>query len=238
METSNQINKKNNLIGVVVFLILLVLGLSGYIVYDKLIGSSKDNKLDETVSVKEDSVVPGYYNKLEWFDGTKCINNKDFPDLKSDEYEVYDSSFGSDGRIFNINKDKKSVHVQVRYDIISPDTYNEEDVIAGTVKNSDDFDLEFDKKVNYIYTDACLELSGFVFVFEDGTLEYIDYIDIQEKVGKGEQGKELFVTKPIEGVSDVVRVEGYMYRQKDAPTGTGCGLVGYKKDGSFYDLSK
>ncbi len=168
-------------------------------------------------------------NKTINFDRKKCINS-DFSG-----YDIMRSGTSEeiDGLIFSIEEDERNVRIQVRYDMMYHKEYSEEEILAG--KQNDDIQLQFDKEVEYIFggifgpdysTDGV-----FLFLLEDGSVEYMNYSDIYYS--------NKYEHKPVNGVNDIVRFDNISF-SKVVENDYNCGytIIAYKIDGTYYDLSE
>ncbi len=224
--------KEKILVIAIIMLVIVVIVLGGYICYDKILNKDtknntiKNSKADSTNINENLSLI-----KVINFNKNNCINN----DFSDKNYII--SRFGIsqfiNGLTFSIENDEKIVKAQVRYDMLFPDKYTKEDIISGKVKNYDDISLTFDKKVESIFGGlfAADGVDGIVFLFllEDGTLEYMKYSDIYNF--------QKFQHKPISEVKDIVKFDNIVL-SKNEDTYSKYTTIAYKMDGTYYDLSK
>ena len=232
-------NKKNGSIVTIVILAILVVVLGGYIVYDKLlnkdaVSSTQENSNNKNANETEnqkDSNKQVNSNKLINFDKKNCINS----DLSGSEYSIgrFGTSMDVNGLSFSIDSsNEKIVSIQARYDIMFPGKYSDDEIRNNTVKYYDNITLNFDKRVESIFGGlfAADGVKGTVFIFllEDGSLEYMKYSDIYDS--------QKYEHKPINGVSDIVRFDNIYLSYN--PTGSKYTAIAYKIDGTFYDLSE
>ena len=142
--------KKNILI---IILIVIALGLGGFIAYDKLINKTTCpvcNKCDVKTEKKTTKIT---------FDASKCINNADFASQM--EGAEFAETFYEDTLSFSFDSTGRNVKIFNK-------TKNEETSMI------------FDKKVESVFTGLLSINMGSVyfFIMEDGTVEYMRYSDI------------------------------------------------------------
>lgn len=221
-------NNKSTTITIVI-LIILVIGLTSYIAYDKLLTTNKNK--ENTYTNNKSETLDANLNKVINFEKENCINSN----LSDNNYEItrFGNSEAIHGLTLSISNDEKTVNVQARYDIMFPNKYTEEEILSGTVKNYESLDLKFDKNVEFIFGGrfAADNVQGTVFIFllEDGSLEYMKYSDIYNS--------QKFEHHPINSIKDIIKFDNIAINKKDN-VGTSYTAIAYKIDGTYYDLSE
>ena len=236
-------NQKSNkgLIALVVFLLLLVCGLGGYIYYDKILNKeTKEPKKSEKKEVKEkkEEKKLGTFD-LSKFDGSRAINGESHINYLSphepDNYITKMTANGGDIEIIKaeLQSDKKNVSANINWGELS---YNKESKnYTYTISN-------FNSNIRKVYIASWSQGTGtetIIYLMEDGTVEYtpITYkivtqsVDSPNTVNLKSYGK-------IQDVKDVVMIAGTSTEVINAPAGGNRALIGIKEDGSFYDISK
>ena len=147
-------------------------------------------------------------------DITKCINCT----FKLDNQNVYDGSelIFDDASEIKISDDKRKVSFSIDY------------IGDGSFVS---FDITFDKNVKEVFEGIShtFEIGGTVyfFLFEDGTVKYLDVSSIHNKN---------YTPVTVEGVSGVVELKNIYYEAKVNPAGGGTMVLALKQDGTFYNL--
>ena len=232
-------NKKNGSIVAVVILAILVVVLGGYIGYDKFlnkntVSSTQENSNNKTANVNENQNNNETSSSIKVinFDRKNCINSN----LSDENYTVgrFGTSMDVNGLSFSIDSsNEKIVKIQARYDIMFPGKYSDDEIRNNTVKYYDDINLNFDKRVESIFGGlfAADGVQGTVFIFllEDGSLEYMKYSDIYNS--------QKYEHKPINGVNEIVRFDNIALSHKQG-AGSKYTAIAYKIDGTYYDLSE
>lgn len=212
---------------VVIILFIVILGLVGYICYDKGLFLKSNNKISsKTVEnknnevKKEESSTQSFHNYV--IDSKNCLN------CTNSNSGIYYSI--NDGRHieevtakFYSNSSKKA---EIYIDI---DSYNKK---AGTSYklNSNQFDYGFNKSISdiMIYNIGQEELYPVVvFLKEDGTIEYVD---VYEQLGEGSLGS----SKILDNVKDINKLYSVSVCNNDMCNSST--ILAQKSDGTFYDL--
>ena len=215
--------EKKSKSGIVIgILVVLVLALGGYLVYDKVI-KKEEKKVEKTEKVEKKKVeAKETNNKPISFDKTKCINNDKIANWDG-KISRKGGSEGHNGVYLEIDESKggKVVYGYVRYD----------DIYASESRDEEQVKIEFDKRVEQIFFgqfDSADENATILFLLEDGTVEYIKISDIAKT--------RKFDHKKIDGVSDIVQLDNIVLL--GIPVGETRFAIAYKSDGTYYDLSK
>lgn len=227
--------KKDNkfLLVIIVILAVAVVGLIGFIVYDKSIivnqadseekrADKKENKNTDTTNNQKES------SNLITFNKDNCLNNEDIKQLN--QVSIW-KSFNILGLTLTTNESRKSVKVSVRWDILNTNGYFNNPATNG--QTNQDYQITFDKNVEDIYG-ASLGFDAYSFVYlfllDDGSVSYITFNDILEN--------QNFEVKKIENVDNIVKFVNISYGTASDEVGRPPTTIAYKNDGTFYDLSK
>ena len=169
----------------IVILLLAVIGLGGYIVYDKiLVKESTDTEETTKTGNKEETNIENYIGKLQ-FDSSKIVsNNKEY------KYSISAYSTGTDITLDENNKVKLN---------ISWDVYADDSMPKKT--GNDEYTIDFSKKVVDVYkgtigNDVGGDLA--LFLMEDGTIEYMPLFIALQKNEIKSFGK-------VEGLNNIVK---------------------------------
>jgi hypothetical protein len=231
-------NKKNGSIVAIVILAILVVVLGGYIGYDKFlnkntVGSTEENSNNKTANVNENQNNNETSSSIKVinFDRKNCINSN----LSDENYIVsrFGTSMDVDALSFSINSsNEKIVRIQVRYDIMFPGKYSDDEI--RNKEHYDDINLNFDKRVESIFGGLFsadgIDGTVFIFLLEDGSLEYMKYSDIYYS--------QKYEHKPINGVNEIVRFDNISIRSAKQGAESNYTAIAYKIDGTYYDLSE
>lgn len=208
--------KKN---GLIALLVVIILGMAGYLFYDKVLYKEKDKK--EINDIREQNIKEVITNddtyKMD-YDASKALNTTNdiyFPQVYGHDLTVLYDSYISDQKKLSITY-KKNMY-SANYDPNSNDT--------NTIM------LETDKKV----IDICIATFGvqsenvILLLMDDGTVEYIPII-------KAIQNNDIRVYGTLEGIENVVKfVSVYSGKTGDTLVGS-LTVLAQKADGTFYDL--
>ena len=237
-------NKKNTLIVVLVIVIIALISLVIYLI-DELDNTylddvscpnvsceeqssvSKDLKKDEdTVEEEktdndntEEDKYKNYSSDVLPFDDSKVINTTDLEyshrfDTGFHEARIY----YKDNNIFDVIVDWNDVKKYYGYDKPTDERY--------TISK-----IKFDKKVKDIFTGYFFQDMGSVYLFlmEDGTVEYMPLFDALKNNTIKSYGK-------IDGVEDAIGFYQVSAFPKNAVTGGFQTVLVQKSDGTYYDL--
>lgn len=205
--------KKN---GLIILLVIIILGMAGYLFYDKVLYKEEDKK--EISDTKEQNIKEEITNddtyKMD-YDASKALNTTNdiyYPMVYGNNLTV---SYVSDQKELSISY-RKNMHSD-NYDPNSYDTTN--------------ITLETDKKV----IDICIATFGvmsenaILLLMEDGTVEYIPII-------KAIHNNDIRVYGSLEGIENIVKfVSVYSGKTGNTPGGD-LTVLAQKADGTFYDL--
>ncbi len=239
-------SKKNNSLAIViVLLVLVILGLVFYILYDKGIIFSKDDSTNstETTNTNSDNTSSDTNNQtteVKELDLTKSLNTSDITYKNSSDTE------GNYGLSMKVNNDKKSVTLTIDWAIFGKVSTTGS---SGEVK---DYSITgFSKNVRSTFIgDLGQSYNGITlfFIMEDGTVEYTKMFK-QYETGNTDGSIQYVLTASVNsdgstgtftsnglvsGVKDVVKLYNV-----DASSQNASGyrtVIGATKDGSFYDL--
>lgn len=242
MNEESKITKKGSnkkFIFVVIFLVLVVLGLISYIVYDKGIvqfressdvlekseKNSKSSKKDTTssrndVEENEQKSSESSSFRLLKFDSSKCINNP------SGNYTI--SVFGDNLASIGATVDNTKRTVSFSYNIYRvSQTYPLGWVSSIENITTENFPISFAQEVEDVFFGALGQSSTgdtMLFLMEDGSVEYIPIMKVLSTSPKSPHsyGK-------LPDVSGVVKFY-------TANTAGGVTILAQKADGTFYDL--
>lgn len=251
-KSSNQsiesINKKKKVPITTILLVMIILGMGIYIMYDKGIifsdaevqDKKSNNKKDIVEKKKQDSEEN---NSLEIkpLDISKCLNNT------TNKYSNYTDIEGNYGLSTKINPDKKSVTLSINWNTFGP-------LSTASSYSSEVIDYQitgFSKEINQVFIgDVGQDAMGITifYVMDDQTVEYTPmfvrktdsqnntYYEMNYRYQKGADGKitgTYFATNAtLADAKNVVKLYS-----ADASNGSGWRTtIGATKDGSFYDL--
>lgn len=231
METKKRSSKV--LVVIIVILGIVVVGLVGFILYDKsLVVNNAES--EEKKSVKKENINSdndGINNKessLITFDQSKCLNNKDIQ--QSNQVGIWQSSC-IDGISLTTDENRKVIKISVRWDILNTSGY-----VNNPAKNGEtyqEYQITFNKNVEDIYGASIgFDAYGLVYLFllDDGSVSYITFKDILEN--------QNFQANTIENVESIVKFVSISYSTSSDEVGRPPTVIAYKSDGTFYDLSK
>ena len=211
---------KKGMIVLLVILIILVLGMGGYLVYDKVLSKEevKEEKVeDKTGEVKE---IENTISKDETkdtsassmiLDGRKCINNKGA--------EYYLSSNTSINGL-NITYYDNSLNVSVEPSLIK-NIYN--DIQINDAKS---YNISLSKRAVDIYLDGFGQSVGYETLFilmEDGTVEFVPLYYAFKNNN--------FQSYKLDGVENIIKFISVSAGR------AGHSVLAQKPDGTFYDIS-
>jgi len=225
-------------------LLIIILGMGLYILYDKGYLFSSSNQ-DENTSLKEcdPCVCDGKLEEIQKIDLSKVIN----PSTKDSKYSLYDEYLDNwYGLSMKINDDKKSATLRMNWEVLGSYTYHPE--WKNKEKKIDSYFITgFTKEIESVFF-------GFIgqtypengtylfFIMEDGTLEYLELWNNHESNScllaplnckSDEKNTPYLATQgKVEGVRDVIR----LYNANHYIIGGTGTVLAAKKDGSFYDL--
>ena len=211
---------KNN-IGLIVFLFIIVFIVCAVSIVNNRGLILKIQKAKET---NESKVIN--------FDRTKCINS-DFTDEKISIGRT-GMSESINGLTFSIDEnDEKNVNIQIRYDMIYPDKYTEDEIRNKSIKYYDAIKLKFAKRVDSIFGGVLAPdyVDGLVYIFllEDGSIEYMKYSDIYNS--------KKYESEPIKELNDIIKFDNVTLNSKEDGNSKYT-IIAYKIDGTYYDLSE
>ena len=207
----------------IVILIIIILGMGGYLVYDKVL--SKEDKKETTNEKvvtdekKEENVEEKNSNSITasdlLLDSSKCINQKNM------EYSL---ATNNDINGIYLTYYDGDVNISITPDVVK-NSYN------GINISNSSYTVNFNKKIADIYVDGYGQSIGhetILFLLEDGTVEYIPFYYACNN--------NSFKTVKLDGVENIIRfVSG-----SASPVEPGGGyhtILAQKQDGTFYDLS-
>jgi len=230
------------LIGV---LVTLVICLSAFIIYDKVL-SDDSNQIEETDKNQNNNKENASDNKTELpefdiskFDTTKeAINGTD-----GMAYEpiTNDTSTSAAGLSIKLDKNKRSVTIAMDWSKYGS-LWSDGHIGVGSTETIEYEVVNFTKNIKEAYIAGFTSSSGFetaFYIMEDGTVEYTPIVSAL-KNNDSLNDKNLKSYGKIENVSGVVKLisaTGYYPNNEQAVT-SGTYILGIKSDGSFYDLSK
>ena len=221
---NNNINKKQHKKGIIVpiLLVLVIIGLVGYILYDKGIifkqtsvnnsQSEVNNDLKEEKNIEEDK------KEDLTFDGSNVENNKD--------YSYYLTTEGING-LYVLQRSNNTV--EVNYTVIEslkeycPDINTTKDWMKGTIK--------FDKNivdVNFVQLSQGIGYESVLFLLNDGTVEYMPLCDSIVN-GIKSYGK-------INGLQDIVRFYTVIGLPNEGEYGGYPTVLAKDKNNKLYDI--
>lgn len=210
----------------IVFLIVIIVVLSGVVLYDKgiILNSKKTNSVKiennsiDTNETKKDTIIK--------FDKEKSLNNEDIKKISSISISEPVSLHGIS---FSTNEDsRKKIDIQVRWDILK-----EQGFYTGNLSEYKEYQISFDNNIEEIYgANLDFDMYGLVYLFllEDGSVGYLKFGDIIEN--------EKFEVKKLENVDNIIKFVNISYSVDGDNEGRPPTTLLYKNDGSFYDLSK
>ncbi len=252
----NEVKKSNKgLYAIITILCVAVLGLGGFIVYDKFIKEDKETKnkkstttcnctkdvVEETTSDSQEKTSTCF--DLSKFDSSKAINNY------GDGYEYYkwdDDQYITTGGVsvsaaVRRHNDPSDVNGNRIIDVdINWDECKKTSCIAYSFSATGRgrYQIEFSKDIKQIMIavpDVGQSPRVLFVLMEDGTVEYVPIIEDFEKANSTDI--QLKSHGPIENVKDVVYLSTLVgYNTKG--TGATAEAYGIKEDGSFYFLFK
>ena len=219
--------KKKSFVVIVIFLILIILGLCAFIVYDKGLFGNKEKVTNNTVekSKKEENVTSeknandkNVINNISdlVLDSNKCINNKNM---------IYNLTTNFDINGVNITYNGDYVYIGIDSNVVRS-SYN------GIELNNSSYSIKSDKKIVDIYVDGFGQSIGYetiLFLMEDGTVEYIPFYYACKN--------DNFQSFKLDGVDNIIRFLSVNVHPNTEGGGSGHSILAQKQDGSFYDIS-
>lgn len=219
--------RKNLNIVVIIILFMVILGLVGYICYDKGLFFKSDNKISsKTVENKsnevknEETSTHNFHNYV--IDSKNCINCTN--SNSGIDYSINDGRHIEEvtAKFYSNSNKKAEIYIDI-------DSYNKK---AGTSYklNSNQFDYGFNQSISdiMIYNIGQEELCPVVvFLKEDGSIEYVD---VYEQLGEGSLGS----SKVLDNVKDINKLYSVSVCNKDMCNSST--ILAQKSDGTFYDL--
>ncbi len=204
----------------IIILVIIVLGLGGYLVYDKVLSKDEVKKeKTETKEVKSDKNAKEDLITLD-FDSSKSLNTKDFNyvlDTTDHSLDMY-ASLSQEKIMFSYENDT----VKAYY--LDKSNTNEE--------LSFEHEISIEKeKVADIYIGGfgqAVGLETLFFLMNDGTVEYMPIYDAIKNNNYKSYGK-------LEGVEKVVKFLSATGVPKEAGSGFHT-VLAMRSDSSFYDL--
>ena len=210
-------NKSNGgLIAVIVLLVIALLGLVGYIAYDKgLIFVSEKEVEEKDENKKEEDHSQSNYISLEVKD-ENCINSRDMDYTLTSNRGVSVSL--NDDNTVNLNITKNAYLSLTNNEVADNQTF--------TISN-------FSKRVIDVFDGTIgQDIYGetLIFLMEDGSIEYLPvryalYRGTVQSYGK------------LDNVEGIVKLYSVFARGKGDVTGGGMSILAQKLDGTYYDLA-
>ena len=221
----NSNNSSKKYITIITILSILLVSLCGYIVYDKFI--KEDEKETKNVEEKKEEQQEKDQNEEPIQDKTnvdlgKCLNCQNNNKIKIMEKE--NSSVNGLVNV-SIKDDKQTVEIN----ILSNGINN----YGGNIN-----DKTITKKLNNNIKEVLIGAFGndtglatILYLMEDGTVEYTKIFDeVMKKDFNNLTDNQLFNTKKIENLNEIVRVEPVLI-------GEDLSIIAVKNNGDYYDLS-
>lgn len=242
-ETKN--NKNGPLIAIIISLVIIIVGMGIYIMYDKGIIFSSTEVQDKKSNNKKDIVKEKKEEKesmeIKPLDLSKCLNNN------TNTYSNYTDIEGNYGLSMKINPDKKSITLSIDWNVFGP-------LSSATAYSSEIIDYQitgFSKEIDQTFIgDFGQDSMGITlfYLMDDQTVEYtpmfINKTDSQnntfynmnytyEKSTDGRVTGTYFTTNgTLAGAKDIIK----LYTVNASNGGGWRTTIGATKDGSFYDL--
>lgn len=240
------------LISLVSIIVVIIIAMGTYIVYDKdIISLSVENETSqsnanknnaESVVEKEIDEVDDTSDKVKELDLSKCLNNS------TNKYSNATDVEGNYGLSMKINSDRTSVTLNIDWQTFGPLSNGS---LSSQSVNSYQI-TGFSKEIETVFVgDLGQDSMGITlfYVMNDGTVEYTPlfnrkfdsqnnlYYEINYTNDYSSDGKSIgqhFVTKgAISGVENVIKL--YTANVSDGTSGART-TIGATKEGSFYDL--
>lgn len=239
-------SKKENKLGLGILigvLVTLVIVLTGFIIYDKVL--SKDSDVDDNKQpiIENDNQDKNNNdensttnNTLTDFDISKFDNTKEaINGPKGIMYNIHEFDINdNNGLSISLNSNKKSATITIDWS-----KYFEIYGISATTGETRNYEVtNFSKNIRKVYISGFGQGSGYetaIYVMEDGTVEYTP---IKHALGNNGSSsatvlKSYGKMSNIDGVVTVVTAVDYC----DKCVGSGVNLLGIRTDGTFFNLS-
>lgn len=222
-------NRGVGLIIILASLIIVILGLTSYIIYEHKIISKQNSNNNQTIdknidtkkekntsSKKEECPQPKVVRGINTSD---CINNKNY------DYSLVQ---GSNGLNFTLNQTNNSVDLYVNWEMIKRG-YGID--IQGNPTSNYTINNFSGKVVDMLEGGIGQDATGTlaIFLLEDGTIEYIPLYEALKNQNIKSYGK-------VAGVEDIIKLYSSTAAPKDSPVGAYVTILAQKSDGTFYNL--
>lgn len=207
--------KSKGSIFTIVILVILVIALGGYIVYDKCIAKDNNTNTGEKCKTEEKNQEE---KEIEYvFDKNNIYNKRD-----NKEYEVVDKDFSyatSEGTTSITEKENGYTVNDSYYNITYDISKKYKDYIQGPV----------------FYGAPDISSPLFVFLNEDGTIEYLKFSLVSSDANHQNEKYEFKMYK-IYNLKDVVKLYRVKTTIDSMVSPHGLTVVAQTKDGQLYDL--
>lgn len=224
MKTEN----KNGSIVAIVILAILVVGLGGYIVYDKflsknVIETTEENSKSEMNTKTENKIneETNTYKALT-IDNSNCLT-----DCNNIEYTLGSSIAGDGIEVWIANNENTKINVNINRTLLK-------NIYAYEFSSNEDmYTFEFTKKIQDTFVGHIGQDSSMPMLFvllEDGSVQYVD---LYSKITSGNASP-----KELSNVQNIIKFYSAGVRTKESETSGVMTVLAQTFDGKFYDLEK